>query len=45
MNDKLIFWLQDRFMDCVINGWKVLLLGVLAGAVAVFCLMFDERYQ
>lgn len=37
--------IADIIMWLLINGWKVLLLGVLAGAVAVFCLMFDERYQ
>jgi hypothetical protein len=37
--------IMDTIIWLMINGWKVLLLGVLGGIVAVFCLIVDERYQ
>lgn len=37
--------IADIIMWLLINGWKVLLLGILGVIVATFCLMFDERYQ
>lgn len=37
--------IADIIMWLLINGWKVLLLGILGAVVATFCLMFDERYQ
>lgn len=37
--------IMDIMVWLMINGWKVILLGVLGVAVATFCLMVDERYQ
>ena len=37
--------LMDVGVWILINGWKVLLLGVLGGVVALFCMTYDERYM
>lgn len=37
--------IADIIMWLVINGWKVLLGGVLGAVVMVFCMMYDERYM
>ncbi len=37
--------LMDTGVWILINGWKVLLGGVMGGVVLVFCAMYDERYM
>ena len=37
--------IADIIMWLVINGWKVLLGGVMGGVVLLFCMMYDERYM
>lgn len=37
--------LMDTGVWIMINGWKVLLGGVLGAVVALFCMTYDERYM